>query len=296
MGFKTDLVIENKEMYDSENGGDDVEIPGVSVEVEQYPDGTNVTRIKIFDEVGSKAMGKPQGNYITLEVENIIDGDEEVKNAAAIAVAKELQRLIPFDYHLKVLVVGLGNEKITPDSLGPYTAAKVKITRHYFLMYDADGDYEMSCVSGVSPGVTGTTGIETAELIKSIALLSKPDVIIAIDSLAARRVERISNTIQISDTGISPGAGTGNDRVQLNEETLGIKVVAIGVPTVIDSKTLVLDSLEGFLEDVPGAENHVDKSGMRMIVTSTEIDQVIKDFSDVISHGINITLHPGIYM
>ncbi len=295
MKYRTDLAIENKEMYDSENKGRNVEISGVEVETEQYEDVVGITRIKITDEHGSKALSKPLGNYITLEVDGVVDGPEEIKEKAAVALSRELKRLIQFHNKLKVLIIGLGNDKVTPDSLGPYTVSKVKVTRHYFLMYDADSDDEMSCVSGFIPGVMGSTGMETADLIQSAAKIAKPEIIIAIDALAARNIERISTTIQISDTGISPGAGTGNMRKQLNENTLGMKVIAIGVPTVIDSKTLMLDSLSGFLKDPAGAEQYMEQNGMEMIVTSTDIDQVIKDFSEIIANGINITVHPGIY-
>jgi spore protease len=295
LNFRTDLAIENKEMYDSDNGGKGIEISGVEVETENFQHIVDITRIKITDENGSKALQKPLGNYITIEVAGAVDGPEEIKEAAALAVSNELKRLIKFHSKLKVLIIGLGNDKVTPDSLGPYTVSKVKVTRHYFLMYDAEEDSDMSCVSGFIPGVMGSTGMETADLIKSAAKIAKPEVIIAIDSLAARNVNRISTTIQISDTGISPGAGTGNMRKQLTEKTLGTKVIAIGVPTVIDSKTLILDNLINYLKDPYGAEKYIDENGIPMIVTSTEIDQVIKDFSDIISNGINITLHPGIY-
>lgn len=295
LNFRTDLAIENKEMYDSENKGKGIEISGVEVETEKFEELVGITRIKITDENGSKALQKPLGNYITLEVEGVMDGEEDIKETAARAVANELKRLIQFHSKLKVLIIGLGNDKVTPDALGPYTVSKVKVTRHYFLMTDADSDDEMSCVSGFIPGVMGSTGMETADLIKSAAKIAKPEVILAVDSLAARNVDRISTTIQISDSGISPGAGTGNMRKQLTEKTLGIKVVAIGVPTVIDSKTLILDNLIDYLKDPNGAEQYIDEHGIPMIVTSTEIDQVIKDFSDIISNGINITLHPGIY-
>lgn len=295
MQFRTDLAIENKEMYDSDNKGKNIEISGVEVETETYEDIVGITRIKITDEHGSKALSKPLGNYITLEVEGVVDGPEEIKEKAAVAVSNELKRLIKFHNKLKVLIIGLGNDKVTPDSLGPYTVSKVRVTRHYFLMYETDSDDEMSCVSGFIPGVMGSTGMETADLIESAAKIAKPEVIIAVDSLAARNINRISTTIQISDTGISPGAGTGNMRKQLNEKTLGTKVIAIGVPTVIDSKTLIMDSLFGFLKDPNGAEQYMDENGMQMIVTSTDIDQVIKDFSEIIANGINITLHPGIY-
>ncbi|MDD3168596.1 MAG: GPR endopeptidase [Eubacteriales bacterium] len=295
MNFRTDLAIENKEMYDSENKGEGIEISGVEVETDTFEDIVGITRIKITDEHGSQVLQKPIGNYITLEVEGVVDGAEEIKDKAAIALANELKRLIQFHNKLKVLIIGLGNDKVTPDSLGPYTVSKVRVTRHYFLMYDSDSDDEMSCVSGFIPGVMGSTGMETADLIESAARIARPEVIIAVDSLAARNINRISTTIQISDTGISPGAGTGNMRKQLTEKTLGTKVIAIGVPTVIDSKTLILDNLFGFLKDPEGAEQYIDENGIPMIVTSTEVDQVIKDFSDIISNGINITLHPGIY-
>ncbi len=295
MKFRTDLAIENKEMFDSENKDNDIEISGVEVETERYDNAVDITRIKITDEHGSRALAKPIGNYITLEVEGVTDGPEELKEKSAAALSGELKRLIKFHNKLKVLIIGLGNDKVTPDSLGPYTISKVKVTRHYFLMYHTDSDDDISCVSGFIPGVMGSTGMETADLIESAATIAKPEIIIVIDSLAARNVDRISTTIQICDTGISPGAGTGNMRKQLNEETLGCKVIAIGVPTVIDSKTLIMDNLGGFLKNPDDAERYIDDNGLQMIVTSTDIDLVIKEFSDIIANGINITLHPGIY-
>ncbi|HML38981.1 MAG TPA: GPR endopeptidase [Bacillota bacterium] len=296
MSFRTDLAIENKEMYDSEHEGEGIEISGVEVETETFRDIVGITRIKITDEHGSQVLQKPPGNYITIEVDDAVDGPEEVKETAAMALSNELKRLIKVHNKMKVLIIGLGNDKVTPDSLGPYTVSKVKVTRHYFMMdEDLEDEGDISCVSGFIPGVMGSTGMETADLIKSAAKIAQPEVIIAVDSLAARNVDRISTTIQISDTGISPGAGTGNMRKQLTEKTLGTRVVAIGVPTVIDSKTLILDNLIGFLKDPAGVEEYLDEKGIPMIVTSTEIDQVIKDFSDIISNGINITLHPGIY-
>jgi len=293
--YRTDLAIENKEMYDSENKDKGIEISGVEVETEKYEDVVGITRIKITNENGSKTLAKPLGNYITLEVDGVVDGPDELKEKVSIAVSNELKRLITFHKKLKVLIIGLGNDKVTPDALGPYTVAKTKVTRHYFLLFDTESDDDMSCVSGFTPGVMGSTGIETAELIESAVKIAKPEVVIAVDALAARNINRISTTIQISDTGISPGAGTGNMRKELNEKTIGTKVIAIGVPTVIDSRTLILDSLYGFLKDVNGAEKYLEQNAQDMIVTSTDIDQVIKDFSEIIANGINITLHPGIY-
>ena len=162
-------------------------------------------------------------------------------------------------------------------------------------MFDADGDDEMSCVSCMIPGVTGTTGMETAELVKKAVELACPDVLIVIDSLAARNIERVSTTIQITDTGISPGGGMGNARTGINRETTGVRVIAIGVPTVIDISTIVRDVLMDNEISAEKTDSYIEEYDSQMIVTSTDIDTIIKDFSDIIASGINKTLHPGIY-
>lgn len=292
--YRTDLAIENVEMYEEESGttGD---IDGVEMHKIYYNEDIEATRIKIKDSKGEAVLQKPMGNYITLEIDGLIDGEEELKQRASKAFAEELKQLIKFNYNLKVLVIGLGNDKVTPDSLGPYTVSKVRVTRHWFIIYKSDGDEEQSCVSGFIPGVMGSTGIETAELIKKAASIANPDIILVVDSLAARNIGRVSTTIQINDTGISPGAGMGNHRAMLNEKTLGHRVISVGVPTVIDSSTLIMDALEGYIKNPVEVENYIEQNGQDMIVTSTDIDQVIKDFSDIIANGINITLHPGIY-
>ncbi|MDD4584176.1 MAG: GPR endopeptidase [Eubacteriales bacterium] len=295
MKYRTDLAIESKELLEEEKKRKKTEIPGVEVDEDQYGEGIKVTRIKVTDEYGSKAMGKPIGTYVTIEVKDLVDGEEEVKIEAAKAFASELAKLVQFHYKLKVLVIGLGNEKVTPDALGPVTVSKVKVTRHIFIYYGAEGDEQVGCVSALMPGVMATTGMETAELIKGAVDIARPEVVIAVDALAARNVDRISTTIQITDTGISPGSGTGNMRKDLTEKSLGTKVIAIGVPTVIDSKTLILDSLDGLLKSPQKALEHLEKNGESMIVTTSDIDQVIFDFSEVIANGINSTLHPGIY-
>ncbi|QHI71174.1 GPR endopeptidase [Aminipila terrae] len=294
MKYRTDLAIENVEMYDEERGktGD---IDGVEMEKIQYDDDIKSTRIKITDPKGEAVLQKPMGNYITLEIDGLIDGEEELKVRASKALAEELKNLIKFHYYLKVLVIGLGNDKVTPDSLGPYTVSKVRVTRHWFIIYETDGDEEQACVSGFIPGVMGSTGMETADLIKRAAEIVNPEIILVVDSLAARNIARISTTIQINDTGISPGAGMGNHRTMLNQQTLGHRVISVGVPTVIDSSTLIMDALEGYIKNPVEVENYIEQNGQDMIVTSTDIDQVIKDFSDIIANGINITLHPGIY-
>jgi len=294
MDYRTDLAIENVEMYD-EKRGQTGDIDGVVMEKIQYAEDIRATRIKILDQRGEQALQKPAGNYITIEIDGLIDGKEELKARAGKALGEELKKLIEFNYYLKVLVIGLGNDKVTPDALGPATLSKVKVTRHLFIIYEAEGDEEMACVSGFIPGVTGSTGMETADLIKQAAEISKPEIILVVDSLAAKNIERISTTIQINDTGIAPGSGMGNHRTMLNEQTLGKRVISVGVPTVIDSSTLIMDALEGYITKPEEVEDYIEQNGQDMIVTSTDIDQVIKDFSDIIANGINITLHPGIY-
>lgn len=290
MGIRTDLAVELREMRGSG------EIPGVAVDVSSPADGIKTTRIGILDEVGARIMGKPVGNYITIETDrSITECGAEQRARLTAALSGELKKLVPFNSRLRVLVAGLGNEKITPDSLGPATLERVRITRHYFVMYDEDSDDEMACVSGICPGVMGTTGIESAEIIRQAAGICGADAVIAIDALAARSIDRVNNTIQISDTGIAPGSGTGNMRMALNEETAGARVIAVGIPTVTDAKTIILDTMEKLGKNVSDLEGDIDREGLNMIVTSSDIDQVIKDFSGVIGDAINMTLHPGVY-
>lgn len=295
MGYRTDLAIESREMVNEGRKSKAVEIPEVEVDEDHYNHEVKVTRIRITGENGSNTMGKPMGNYITIETTNPVDAEEELKEEIIKALTIELSKLIKFHNKLKVLVVGLGNNMVTPDSLGPATVPKIKVTRHMFIITGAEEDEDYSCVSALMPGVMYNTGMESSEVISKAVDIAKPEVVIAIDALAARNVDRISTTIQITDTGISPGAGTGNMRKDLTEKSLKTRVVAIGVPTVIDSKTLILDNLSGYLKKPKEAEDHIEKNGQPMIVTTTNIDQIINEFSDIIAKGINNTLHPGIY-
>ena len=294
MNYRTDLAIERKEMLD-EDGKMPNLTEGIIMKKIDYGDDITVTRIEITDPIGEVKMEKPMGNYITIEAEGILEEADGIKDKVEKVVAQELKELIKFHYYLNVLVAGLGNPMVTPDALGPSTASKIKVTNHLFELFRADGDDEMSRVSCIVPGVTATTGMETAEIIKKTSELVKPEVIIVIDSLAARYIERVSTTIQITDTGISPGAGMGNNRTGINEETMGIKVIAIGVPTVIDATTIIRDALIENIESIEKVEKYIEEYDRQMIVTSTDIDMLIKDFSDIIANGINKTLHPGIY-
>lgn len=308
--LRTDLALESKEMYDENN---DIEIKGVEVDKAQKGS-VDITRIKITNENGSRSLSKPIGNYITLEVPGLRNADAELKDEVSMALSRELSNLIAFKDDLKVLVVGLGNEKITPDALGPLAASKIKVTRHYFLAYRKDRDKTMACVSALVPGVMGTTGIETLEVIKGAVEKVKPDLVIAIDALAARRVERINTTIQITDTGINPGAGVGNRRLELNSHSLGARVIAIGVPTVIDSFTVVFDTIEDlgnceqdktiggyfgklthvFQNNGDTVDQMLQSCSRNMIVTANDIDSLVQDYSQIISNALNISLHPGL--
>ena len=294
MDYRTDLAIERKEIIDEESGKTGAP-DGVAVEKADYGDDVKVTRIEITSRAGEMRMQKPMGNYITIEADGILEERDGIKDKVENVIAAELKKLIKFHYYLNVLVVGLGNTTVTPDALGPEAASKIRVTNHLFDMFEADGDDEMSRVSCLVPGVTAATGLETAEIIKKTAELVKPEVIIVVDSLAARNIERVSTTIQISDTGISPGAGMGNKRTGINSETVGARVVAIGVPTVIDATTIIRDALADNIDSAEKVEKYIEEYDRHMIVTSTDIDMLIKDFSDIIANGINKTLHPGIY-
>ena len=311
MKYRTDLAVECQEMLDAarSSAGRDGEraagkppeagrltAAGYEVRKRAAGDDIEITEIVIDSPQGAELLGKGEGTYVTIEARGIIEQRDGVKERTARVLAEELQKMIPFRYDLKTLVVGLGNEKVTPDSLGPHTVDKVKITAHLFEIFGADGDWETSNVSGFNPSVTGVTGMETADLIAKVVSLVKPDAVLIVDSLAARNVERLSTTIQLCDSGIEPGAGMGNRRKAISQATLGCKVVAIGVPTVIDSRTLIAEASEIIASwDAEATEKYLQSRSFDMIVTSTDIDQIIKDFSDVIANAINITLHPGIY-
>lgn len=307
--FRTDLAVENKEMYDEDNN---VEISGVEVK-EDYVGDIKILRIKIDDEHGSKVMGKPIGNYVTIEITKVSEAEENMKQLCGSVLAGELKKMLPDVKSLNALVVGLGNDKVTPDALGPLTIDSIAATRHYFLTYKDQIQEGVGCVSAITPGVMGDTGIESADIIQGVINEIKPDVVIVIDALAARNTDRINTTIQLSDTGICPGAGMGNHRKGLNKENTGINVIAIGVPTVIDSATLIFDTLMGYGIDEVGHEisDHItglalamdndqemanrfmQDLGGRMIVTSSEIDTVVHEFSKILANGINAALHPG---
>ena len=290
----TDLALEDKERYES----DDVEISGVSVEEfydEEYE--IRVTEVKILTENGAKAMRKPIGTYITMEMANLVQAEEEYNKAISAKLAKYVGDILKLDQEeYTALVVGLGNRNVTPDALGPHTVDCLNVTRHIVKEYGkyAMGEEACQMVSAIAPGVMAQTGMETYEIIKGIVDTVKPDVVLVIDALAARNTKRLNRTIQIADTGIHPGSGVGNHRNEISEETLGIPVVAIGVPTVVSADVIVQDTMENLisaLEDDDKYEVIQDLIAPHlygMFVTPKDIDESIDRIGATIAEGLNL--------
>lgn len=313
--IRTDLALETRERFVS----DHVEIPGVSVE-ETYDEEREIrtTRVVVETENGAKMMGKPVGTYLTIEVPNMAVPDEDYHREISKKLAEDIKELVPErKEEVSVLVVGLGNREVTPDALGPYVADHLHVTRHIVKEYGkyAMGKDQVYLVSAVVPGVTGQTGMETLEIVKGVVEETEPDFVVAIDALAARNSKRLNRTIQITDTGICPGSGVGNHRLALNRETLGVKVIGIGVPTVVDAVTIVNDTMENFIVALESSEllksvgetlrsyNEAEKQELireliaphlnGMYMTPKNIDDTIKRVSFTISEALNILFSEG---
>jgi len=313
--FRTDLAIEMAENLSGASGDN---IPGVEMTVEEDENlGVRVTWVEITNEDGASAMGKPMGNYITLESEAMKENDAHSHEEIAKILARKLGRLHQLGEDASILIIGLGNRHVTPDALGPLVCEKLLVTRHLGDTTPAELHGRLRAVAALAPGVMGITGIETAEIVKGVVEKTAPDLVIAIDALAARATRRINATIQIADTGINPGAGLGNKRTPINEEGLGVPVIAIGVPTVVDAATLVNDTMTQILSVMAEASpdnqpfyNMLDSmhDGERygiiteimspyagnMFVTPKEVDAVISCLARIIANTLNIALHPGI--
>lgn len=292
-GIRTDLALEATERFTEEN----VEIRGVEIS-EDYDEEKDVrtTVVKITTENGARTMGRPQGNYITIEAPGLSMSDEDYHREISEKLALHLKKLIHLEREQSILVVGLGNSAITADSLGPHVVDNLYITRHMIREYGLKsmGKERMHRVSGIIPGVMAQTGMETSEIVQGIVAETKPDVVIAIDALAARSTRRLNRTIQITDTGINPGSGVGNHRVGLTEENLQVKVIGIGVPTVVDAATIVRDSMAHLLEALEETEQKEFLEEMisphlhTMFVTPRDVDETVKYLSYTISEGLNI--------
>ena len=254
------------------------------------------TVARITTENGAKTMGKPQGTYITIEAPDLSVPDEDYHREISEEVAHHLKELIDFSQQQSVLVVGLGNQDITADSLGPRTVENIHMTRHVIREYGLKScsHMKMHQISGIVPGVMAQTGMETLEIVQGVVAETKPDVVIAIDALAARSTARLNRTIQITDTGISPGSGVGNHREGLNEENLSVRVIGIGVPTVVDAATIVHDSMANLLDALEEEEQKefleemISPKLYTMFVTPKDVDETVKYLSFTISEGLNL--------
>lgn len=287
---RTDLAME---AFDSENGNS---VPGVQV---NHWDATDVrmTEVIIEDPQTAEQLGKPCGTYLTMECGLLREQDPEARIAMSTLLGEELGRMLKADDDSPVLVIGLGNRFITPDSLGPLTVDRTLVTRH--MIGAGFAPEHMRPVSAVAPGVLGVTGVETAEMVTALVERINPRAVVCIDSLAARASSRIGSTIQLADTGIQPGAGVGNRRSPLTKETLGVDVIAVGMPTVVYAATLARDAFAALsdrnVDDEALSALERDLLGQEfgeMIVTPREIDAIVKNAAAVIASGLNRALHP----
>ena len=290
---RTDLALEAKETVQKP----DEEIRGVRVEEEKDAEKEiYITRVIIETKNGAKIMGKPVGTYITLEAPRMATPDEDYHREVSEKVADQIRELLPDEKEeLSILVVGLGNREVTADALGPNAADQLHITRHVVREFGkaAYNKNKMHTVSAIVPGVMAKTGMETCEIIRGVVEETKPDAIIAIDALAARSTKRLNRTIQITDTGVQPGSGVGNHRHALTRETLGIPVIGIGIPTVVDAGTIVGDAVEQIEREVLFCSDmHALKMAelQNMYVTTKDIDDVVNRLSYTVSEAINIAL------
>ncbi len=295
--IRTDLALEARESFEEE----DVKIRGVRIEEEEDKElELHTTTVVIETENGAKTMGKPVGTYITMEAPNMSVPDEGYHREISEKLAEHLRTLMG-EGEKSVLIVGLGNRDVTPDALGPYVVQNVRITRHLIREYGAAslGEEQMNPISGIVPGVMAQTGMETVEIVKGVVKQTHPDLIIAVDALAARSTRRLNRTIQVTDTGINPGSGVGNHRNGLNRQVIGIPVIAIGVPTVVDAATIVNDTMQNLIntmnEKDTAEKYHMIKEMIpshlnTMFVTPKDIDETVKRLSYTISEGLNIAL------
>lgn len=311
LNFRTDMALERRDLFKKANNIKQ-EVEGITTEEEKTGDNIITTRVKVTNKQGEEAINKPIGNYITIDMKNLKLATEDDIQKSSEVVTKELKTLIEkhVDNKAPVLVVGLGNLYVTPDALGPKVINEIDITRHLIEYMPEVLDKNTRPVSAISPGVLGTTGIETQEILKGIVDNVKPQLIIIIDALASRSIERISSSIQIADTGIVPGAGVGNARKELTQSTLGVPVIAIGIPTVVEAATIAADSLTLFIKKVQEqAQSNeflnqlqeedkyemikevLSPSDYNFIVTPKEIDNLIENMKDIVARGINFAVN-----
>ncbi|BFH12722.1 GPR endopeptidase [Paenibacillus melissococcoides] len=313
---RTDLALESREMASPDRAAS---IPGVQEHVEEDR-GIKITRIHVQTEEGSRAIGRIPGRYITIEVPGLRRKDSDLQDRVATSFAQLFASFlgeIGIGSSAKVLIVGLGNWNVTPDALGPLVVENVLVTRHYFEVMPDQVSPGYREVSAVAPGVLGVTGIESSDIVQGIVDRIRPDLIIAIDALASKALERVNTTIQIADIGIHPGSGIGNKRRGLTREILGVPCIAIGVPTVCYASTIVNNAFEmmrehfkqetnqtrqilGILEEI-GEQDRLllvkevlEPLGHDLIVTPKEVDEFMEDMANIIASGLNAALHEAV--
>lgn len=294
MGIYTDMAVESHDYYQEKTRGS---LQGVKLQ-ELADNGIKTTIVDILDEVGASSLAKPIGRYITIDIPKEVDDHSKLILDCKKALTAALKMIITPDIKDDILIVGLGNEAITADALGVRATKQITATRHLFNLIPEEMQEGVRQVACLIPGVLGTTGVETMEIVRGIVDKIKPKMVIAIDSLASRKMERVASSIQVANTGLSPGSGIGNHRNKLNKETLGVPVIAIGVPTVVDAATLANDVLDLILPDEDSEERYLKISQVitpsqmgNAFVTPKEIDSQIKDLSDIISEALNSSLH-----
>lgn len=308
--FRTDLANERRDLYKRANKIEN-DIDGIESEKEEINENISVERVKIINEEGQKAIGRPIGTYVTVDIKKLKLAQEEDIERYAEILSQELIQILNMhvDKEAEILVVGLGNEYVTPDSLGPKVVRNIGVTRHIIKYLPQYVEKGTRMVSAISPGVLGTTGIETVEILKGIVDNIHPKLVIVIDALASRNIERISSSVQLSDTGIVPGAGVENKRTEISKSTLGIPVIAIGIPTVVETAVLVNDCLNLFitklqqeaksndyLNNLKEQDNYneiketLNPVDYNLIVTPKEIDDLIENMTKVVSTGINMSM------
>ncbi len=290
---RTDLALENKEWLQSRQ----ITLEEGVLAVEKKGTFVTLTEVEIQTPKASEQMGKPMGRYWTIEGETLKENHPEALEEAGAVVEDALKRLMGLKGNETVLVVGLGNWNVTPDALGPKVVQQVFVTRHLQQTLPKELAETFRPLAAVSPGVMGLTGLETGEMVRGIVQQAKPDVVLAVDALAARKFSRINTTIQLSDTGIAPGSGVGNKRMALSKETLGVPVFAIGVPTVVDAATLVYDTLALAQAEESRWEETVEEVlvpyASQLFVTPKEMDAVVDRLAATLASAINAAVHPN---
>lgn len=312
-----DLALEARDLASQQSGITD--IPGIVTDVDEDGD-IKITKIRVDTAEAGMRIGKQPGQYVTIEVPGLRQKDTELQDRVADKFAQVFEQFLQdagIGKDAKALVIGLGNWNVTPDALGPIVVENVMVTRHYFELMPDHVSPGYRQVSAVAPGVLGTTGIESSEIVQGIVEKSKPDVVIAIDALASRSLDRVNSTIQIADTGIHPGSGIGNKRKGLTREILGVPVIAVGVPTVVYASTIVNNAIDlmhhhfsrqtantkeilGLLDNLQEQERLelvkevLNPVGHDLLVTPKEIDQFIEDIANIIASGLNAALHEAV--